>query len=327
MVRVGISSFLVAALGVIGSFTMGWGAAALFLPGSSPAVHAFLGATITATSVGITARVLSDLGRLKTAEGQVILGAAILDDVIGLVILSVVAGMTGGESVSFAMIARTTCVAFGFLAITVVVGRFVVTPLTHYSRKIDLPGTPTILALMLAFGLGWLADRVGSAPILGAFAAGLLVVGTPRFHDIEVGVTRLGHFFVPLFFVTVGAAVDVTVLNPIDPVNHRTLLIALMLSIVAVAGKFLSGYAPFWFKGKKSLIGAGMIPRGEVGLIFAAMGKGVGILDEGMFAAVTVVVMVTTFLAPPLLKYLAPPLAGAMPERDHEGIEDLATEG
>ncbi len=325
LLKVGPASVAVALSGVVLPFAMGYGTGLAL--GLSNVAAIVVGATLTATSVGITARVLSDLGRLKTPEGQVILGAAILDDVIGLVILSVVAGMTGGQSVSLAMIAKTTGIAFGFLVATVIVGRFVITPIAHLSRKIDLPGTPTILALMLAFGLGWLADRVGSAPILGAFAAGILIVGTPRFHDIEVGVTRLGHFFVPLFFVTVGAAVDVTVLNPLDPVNHRTLVIAVLLSVVAVAGKFLSGYAPFWFDGNKSVIGAGMIPRGEVGLIFAAMGKGAGILDEGMFAAVTVVVMVTTFIAPPLLKFLAPPRAEAHPEKDHEGIEDLATEG
>ena len=153
------------------------------------------------------------------------------------------------------------------------------------------------------------------------------MVGTPHFHDVEMGVTRLGHFFVPLFFVTVGASVDVTVLNPLDPVNHKTLFMALILTIVAVVGKFLAGYAAFWFKGSKRVIGAGMIPRGEVGLIFAAMGKSSGILDEDMFAAVTVVVMVTTFIAPPLLKFLAPPLDGPAPVGDHEGIENLATEG
>ena len=325
LLKVGTASAAVAVSGVVLPFALGY-AAALAM-GLTNIAAIVVGATLTATSVGITARVLSDLGRLQSPEGQVILGAAILDDVIGLVILSVVAGMTGGEGVSLAIIARTTAVAFGFLAVTVLLGKLVVPTIANWSKRVDLPGTPTILALMLAFGLGWLADRVGSAPILGAFAAGLLIVGTPRYHDIEVGVTRLGHFFVPLFFVTVGAAVDVTVLNPLDPVNHRTLLIALILSLAAVAGKFVSGYAAFWFKGNKSVIGAGMIPRGEVGLIFAAMGKAQGILDEGMFAAVTVVVMVTTFLAPPLLKYLAPPAAGVLPLKDHEGIEDLATEG
>jgi Kef-type K+ transport system membrane component KefB len=186
-----------------------------------------------------------------------------------------------------------------------------------------------MLALMLAFGLGWLADHVGSAVILGSFAAGLLLVGSPRLHDIEHGVTRLGHFFVPLFFLVVGAAVDVSVLNPLHPANHKTLLVAAVLTCAAVAGKFAAGYAPFWFRGRKSVVGAGMIPRGEVGLIFAEMGREGGALDEGMFAAVTVVVMVTTFMAPPLIKFLAPapPDGGTEPEPELEGIEDLTTAG
>jgi len=258
----------------------------------------------------------------------VILGAAIIDDIIGLVILTVVAGMTKGDGVTLAGVATTTGAAFGFLAATLVVGRYIVPRLVLLVEKTDLPGTPTILALMLAFGLAWLADKAGSAVIIGAFAAGLLMVGTPSYHDIEVGVTRLGHFFVPLFFVTVGASVDVTVLNPTDPANYKTLMIAGVLTLVAVLSKFLAGYAPFWFKGRKSLIGAGMIPRGEVGLIFAQMGLSSGVFDPGMFAAVAVVVMLTTFIAPPLLKWLAPPRPGrpVLTDDDHEGIEDLAYE-
>jgi Kef-type K+ transport system membrane component KefB len=257
----------------------------------------------------------------------VILGAAILDDVIGLVILSVVAGLADGRGVSAPGVARATAAAFGFLAVAVGVGRPVVPRLMDALARVSSPGTPAVAALVLAFGLGWLADRAGSSVIIGAFAAGLLVVGTTRFHDIEVGVTRLGHVFVPVFFVTVGAAVDVRVLNPLDPANHRTLAVAAALSAAAVAGKFVSGYAPYWFKGRKSLIGAGMIPRGEVGLIFARMGRDGGLLDEGLYAALTLVVLLTTFLAPPLLRYLAPPLPGGPSVRDHEGIEDLSTEG
>jgi Kef-type K+ transport system membrane component KefB len=161
--------------------------------------------------------------------------------------------------------------------------------------------------------------------LIGAFAAGLLVVDHPRLHDIEAGVTRLGHFFVPLFFVSVGAAVDVRVLDPLDPANHRTLLIAGLLVVVAVATKFAAGYAPFWFRGRKSLIGAAMIPRGEVGLIFAQMGLAGGIFDAGLFAAVTLVVMATTFLAPPLLKSLCPPAPPDHVPPEPEGIEDLTT--
>ena len=196
-----------------------------------------------------------------------------IDDVVGLVILSVVVGLTQGKPVTPAGVATTTAIAFGFLLATLMLGTFLVKPLFRLGSKIDLPGTPTILGVMLAFGLGWLAHSAGSAVIIGAFAAGLLLARTPQVHEIEHGVSSLGHFFVPLFFVSVGAAVDVKVFNPMDPANHKSLLVGGLLIVAAVLTKFAAGYAPFWFKGRKNIIGVGMIPRGEVGLIFAGMGQ------------------------------------------------------
>jgi Kef-type K+ transport system membrane component KefB len=283
------------------------------------------GAALTATSVGITARVLSDLGRLAEPEGQIILGAAVIDDVIGLVILTVVAGLANGQAVTLAGVATTTGVAFGFLLATLLLGNLVVPPLFRWAGAIDLPGTATILAVMLAFGLAWLADRMGSAMIIGAFAAGLLLARIPQARQIEHGVTALGHLFVPLFFVSVGAAVDLGALNPLVPANRLTLGLGGLLIVAAVAGKFAAGYAPFWFKGRKKVIGAGMIPRGEVGLIFAKMGRETHILDAGLFGAITLMVMVTTFLAPPLLKRLLPAPPPGPPPEESDGIENLVT--
>jgi len=325
LLRAGPAAAAVAVAGVVLPFVLGY-AVSLGL-GLSSLRAVVIGAALTATSVGITARVLADLGRLRDPEGQVVLGAAILDDVIGLVILTVIAGLTAGEELTALGIATTTLSAFGFLIATLLIGRLIVPRLTAPIARSAMPGTPTILALTLAFGLAWLADRAGSAVIIGAFAAGLLVVGLPRSHEIEAGVTKLGHFFVPLFFVVVGASVDVRTLDPVDPANHRTLLIAGALTVAAVAGKFAAGYAPFWFRGRKALIGVGMIPRGEVGLIFAQIGLAGGVLDAGLFAALTVVVMFTTFLAPPLLKWLAPGGPAPPTALAPEGIEDLATEG
>jgi Kef-type K+ transport system membrane component KefB len=139
-------------------------------------------------------------------------------------------------------------------------------------------------------------------------------------------VAHLGHFFVPLFFVLVGAAVDVRVLNPVDPANRQTLLVGGLLVAAAVLGKFAAGYAPFWFQGNKKVIGVGMIPRGEVGLIFSQMGLASGVFDAGMFSAATVMVIVTTFLAPPLLKLLFPPVPREQAPPEPEGIEELVTD-
>jgi Kef-type K+ transport system membrane component KefB len=193
------------------------------------------------------------------------------------------------------------------------------------TSRVELPGTTTILAVMLAFGLAWLADKSGSAVIIGAFAAGLLLAQTPQVHEIEHGVTELGNFFVPLFFVSVGAAVDARVFNPIDPSNHSTLWIGGILIVVAVVGKFVAGYAAPWFKGRKSVIGVGMIPRGEVGLIIARMGLASGVFDAKLFGAVTLMVLVTTFLTPPLLRAQFPPRDPAWIPEKAEGLEELVT--
>ncbi|MBS0262341.1 MAG: cation:proton antiporter, partial [Planctomycetes bacterium] len=247
LLKVGGAATAVAVAGVVLPFGLGYGTCRLL--GLDNLVCIVAAASLTATSVGITARVLSDLGRLREPESQIILGAAVIDDVVGLVILAVVAGLAEGRDVTILGIARETGLAFGFLVGTIVVGRWVVPRVAQFIRWLELPGSSTIPAITLAFGLAWLAAVSGSAMIIGAFAAGLLLRDLPNLHDIERGVAHLGHFFVPVFFVAVGAAVDVRVLNPFDPDNHQTLMIGGLLIIVAVVGKFLAGYAPVWFTG------------------------------------------------------------------------------
>ena len=184
-----------------------------------------------------------------------------------------------------------------------------------------------MLALIVAFGLAWLADRCGSAMIIGAFAAGLLVVATPQSHEIERGITALGHFFVPLFFVTVGASVDISSLDPSRPASRFALLTGAVLIAVGIVGKLVAGYAPFWFRGKKLVVGVGMVPRGEVGLIFARIGLDSGVFDAGLFGAVTLMVIVTTLVAPLGLKWLlAPSTSTDAGKAESECIEDLVTE-
>ena len=155
--------------------------------------------------------------------------------------------------------------------------------------------------------------------IIGAFAAGLLVVSAPQAHEIERGITEIGHFFVPLFFVAVGASVDLSALDPFQPASRFALLTGGVLIVVGVAGKLAAGYAPFWFRGNKTVIGVGMVPRGEVGLIFAQMGLATGVFDAGLFGAVTLMVIVTTLVAPPCLKLLLGPRRIATPEARARG--------
>ncbi len=190
-----------------------------------------------------------------------------------------------------------------------------------------MPGTLTVLALIVAFGLAWLADRCGSAMIIGAFAAGLVVAAVPQSHEIERGITSIGHFFVPLFFVTVGAAVDISSLDPSRPASRFALLTGAVLIAVGIAGKLVAGYAPFWFRGKKLVVGVGMVPRGEVGLIFARIGLDSGVFDAGLFGAVTLMVIVTTLVAPVSLKWLlATPDPTEISTDESECVEDLVTE-
>jgi Kef-type K+ transport system membrane component KefB len=243
-----------------------------------------------------------------------------------LVILAVVTGLTAGQTPTVLGVATTAMIAFGFLAGTLLAGRLVVPPFVRAVTRVDLPGTETMLAVIVAFGLAWLATVVGSAMIIGAFAAGLLLRETPQAHEIGRGVAHLGHFFLPLFFVMVGAAVDVGVLNPLEPDNWPTLLMGGLLILAAVIGKFLAGFAPVWFKGNRKVIGVGMIPRGEVGLIFAQAGLASGVFTPRLFSAVTMMVLVTTFMAPPLLKHLWPPGPQTLPPPAPEGIEELFTE-
>jgi Kef-type K+ transport system membrane component KefB len=316
---VGGASLVVAIVGVVLPVALGY--AACWAWGVTPLVSIFVGASMTATSVGITARVLSDLGRLQEPEGQIILGAAILDDVIGLVILAVVTGMAQGATVTVGGVATTTAIAFGFLIVTLLVGRFLVPGLARLLRSFDLPGATTILSLAVALGLACLAHYAGSALIIGAFAAGLLLRDAPQHEEMEHGVARLGHFFVPIFFVSVGAAVDLRTFNPVDPAARTTLLLGTLLVGGAIVGKFAAGYAPFWLRADKNVIGVGMVPRGEVGLIFAQLGLHRNVFDQSQFSAVALMVIVTTFIAPPLLKWLLP--AHRRGPSETQGIDEL----
>jgi Kef-type K+ transport system membrane component KefB len=325
LLRVGWTSLVVAVVGVALPFALGYAACRML--GMESLTSIMAGATLTATSVGITARVLADLGRLRDVEGQIILGAAVFDDILGLVILTVVASMAEGGEVGVVDVAKAAGAAFGFLAAALMVGSLVLPRLSTLASRIDLPGTPTIFALTLALGLAWLAEKSGSALIIGAFVAGMLLAKTERAHEIEKGITALGHFFVPLFFTVVGASVDLGALNPLHADGRSALVVGSALIACGVVGKVAAGFAPFWFRGDKRVVGVGMIPRGEVGLIFAQMGLNTGVFDAGLFGGVTLMVIVTTFLAPPWLKALVGNGKGrGTTEEESEGIDDLVND-
>jgi Kef-type K+ transport system membrane component KefB len=313
MFRVGPASLAVAAVGVVLPFAFGylfWRYAPHAMSGEGDLVTAaiFLGATLTATSVGITARVLSDLRRMNTPEARIIIGAAVIDDVLGLVILSVVTGIAAGAAVSLLGILRTLGVAVGFLVVAVVVGRYAAPRLFDVIDRMRVRYVLVVAAVAFALGLAALADLAGSALIIGAFAAGLILSGTNQFDTIEHEVRPVASIFTPVFFVSVGSSVNLTLLIPSTPEARATLLTAGALIVLAIVGKIAAGWAAPWARFRRLVVGVGMIPRGEVGLIFADIGRRAGVLSDEVFGAVLLMVMVTTFVAPPALKALfAPP--------------------
>jgi Kef-type K+ transport system membrane component KefB len=319
LVKVGSAAIIVAIVGVILPFGLGYGVCIAFgLPVISAVVA---GAALTATSIGISARTLSDLGQLRTPEGQIVLGAAVLDDVIGLVILSVVAGLVGGRAVTAGGVASTIGIAVGFIVVALVLGNLFIPPFFRFVDRIEASGTLGVAALAFAFLLAALAAVAGSATIIGAFAAGLILHNTPQRSRIDSATTSLGHFFVPIFFAVVGAAVELGTLA-----NSRALAIGGALIVVGIAGKVAAGFTPFWFKGRKLLIGVAMIPRGEVGLIFAQMGLATAALTAQLYSAIAMMVLVTTLITPLLLAQLVrsePRQTDVLERPGDGGIDDL----
>jgi len=308
LARVGGAAMAVAVVGMVVPFASGY---LVTRAAGYPTLTAiFVGAALTATSIGITSRVLSELAMLKSREGQIILGAAVADDILGLVVLAVVSQIAATGSVALGDAAKAAGLSFGFLLIAIVggipLGRILVKVVGKAQVRGILVAVAVAFALLAALG----AQTAGSAAIVGAFAAGLVLARTNRGRDIETAVRPVVDVFAPVFFVAIGAQVDVAYLNPSTPANRAALLLALGLTVVGVLGKFAAGFAAGG-KVSRAFIGAGMIPRGEVGLIFAQIGKQNGALPEPVFVAVVLAVFATTFVTPPLLKALRPARAGA----------------
>ncbi len=316
MLGVGWSSLLVAMLGVIAPMALGYGVSMYLLPASGWPTHLFVGATLTATSVGITARVLKDLGASQTTEARVILGAAVADDVIGLVVLAVVTGIVattapGGAGTGFSWTTALWIIAKAvlFLAAAVLAGRLMAKPVFGAAARLQVPGVFLAVCISFCFLLATLAGAVGLAPIVGAFAAGIVLDpvhyrpflerGERRIEDLLFPINTL---IVPVFFVLMGLRVDLRSFASV-----RGLGLALAITTGAVAGKQICGLGVFERGVDRLAVGVGMIPRGEVGLIFAAMGARLLYQDRPLFSATTFsalvfMVMLTTFLTPPLLK-------------------------
>ncbi len=300
LLRAGAQATLVAVVGVVLPLALGFGIMRWF--GHSPLVAVFVGATLTATSVGITARVFADLGRLQDAAARVVLGAAVVDDILGLIILAVVTGIAQTGGVSLAAIGLLTGKAVVFLVIAILVGIRLAPTIMGWIGRMKARGTLIVYSVVFAVALAALADLVGLATIVGAFAAGLVLATTERREHIEDRIKPVADLFVPIFFVSVGMKVQPGMLNPFS--EDAQFGIAMFLTAVAVASKLAAGLAVYQKAVRRWVVGVGMVPRGEVGLIFAGAGLSAGVIAQDLYSALVVVVILTTFAAPPGLKAL-----------------------
>jgi Kef-type K+ transport system membrane component KefB len=319
MMEVGWSSLLVALIGVVAPFLLGWLVAAYFIPDESRLAHIFIGATLCATSVGITARVFKDLGKLGTREARIILGAAVLDDVLGLLILAIVAGAiraaAAGGVLSMMDVGLIALKSVLFLIGSIVIGHFLMPRLLRGAGRFETRGVLLTFAISFCLFLAWAAAKVGLAPIVGAFAAGLILdevhykpTGGRTERDLQHLLQPVSTVLVPIFFVLMGFKVDLRLFVRLDILGF-----AAMLTIAAIIGKQLCGLAVLERGINRVAVGLGMIPRGEVGLIFAGIGAtlmlpsvtGVSepVINSSTFGAVVIMVIITTLVTPLSLKW------------------------
>jgi Kef-type K+ transport system membrane component KefB len=319
MLKVGWSSLLVAVLGVVVPFLLGWAVSVYFLPDAGRLVHIFIGATLCATSVGITARVFKDLRKLATIEARIILGAAVIDDVLGLLILAVVAGAIRAQAMGTTLAVFDVLIiatkAILFLLLSLTLGHFVVPRILRSLGRLTSKGILLTFAAAFCLFLSWIATKVGLAAIVGAFAAGLILDEVHyqpktqrRERSLQELVQPVSSVLVPIFFVLMGLKVDLRQL-----VHIEVLGFAAGLTVAAIIGKQICSLGVVQRRIDRLTIGLGMMPRGEVGLIFAGIGSTLmlpstngtsePVINSATFSAVVIMVMITTLLTPLALKF------------------------
>ena len=300
--EVGIQAFVVAFIGVTAPFAAGTiGLMYFFHVAAIPAI--FAGAALTATSIGITSKVLAEIGQLKSKEGQIIVGAAVIDDVLGIIVLAVVASLAKTGEVDITNVAILLVSAIAFLFGSILLGGFFNKSFVALVDKLETRGSIVIPAFVFAYTMAFIGNAIHLEAILGAFAAGLVLDETDARKELDELIKPIADLLVPVFFVTVGARADLSVLNPMIPENRSGLLIAVFMLAIAIVGKVITGWVVFGIPDINRLaIGVGMIPRGEVGLVFAGIGTASGAIDKPLEVAIIIMVIMTTFLAPPFLR-------------------------
>jgi len=296
IMSVGKTAFIVAVLGVIAPFAAGWGY--MQATGHSSIESLFLGAAMVATSVGITARVLSGMGLLQLISSRIILGAAVIDDILGLLVLAVVASMASG-TVNYTEIGLTAALSLGFVVLVALLGAPLLTRIAPMIRDLRLGNSLFLFALILCLGLAVAAAEIGIAAIIGAFLAGMaLAEAVEQDHDVHEQTRGITEFFVPFFLVNIGMQLNLEVFA-----NRETIVAALVVTLLAVVTKFIACGLGAWGLGlrRAAQIGMGMAPRGEVGIVVAQIGLGLGVISDHVFAVVLFMAVATTMIAPPLL--------------------------
>ncbi|MDR1086946.1 MAG: cation:proton antiporter [Endomicrobium sp.] len=292
----------VAFVGVIAPYFLGYFVFLHF--GLSNAQAIFAGAVLTATSVGITARVFMDLKKLETKEAKIVLGAAVIDDVIGLAILAVVLKLVQGATVTFETIAQVSATSILFLVLSTIAGILIAPTVFRLFAKMKQEHVIFVMGIAFCFVVSAFAVKVDLASIVGAFVAGLVLSTTKQSQEIKRDIKPIYAFFVPLFFVLMGTNVDISAFNPFIAANREILVLAAVLFAVAFVGKAVAGFVVFKKDINKFLIGVSMIPRGEVGLIFAGIGLENNVFGSKEYSALVAVIMLTTFITPIILKCL-----------------------
>lgn len=303
----GMPSLKVALVGMLTPFALGVSVAWLVLPENSVGSLLFIGATLGATSVGITARVLSELGVVRSQEACVILGAAIFDDVLGLIALAIVSGIVISGAIQGVAVMQILALASLFIVAVMYAGPYILRGLISMMRGLRAHEAKIFVTFIFVMGLSWFADLVGLATIIGAFAAGLImndqyfaqwqgddILGCDTVKNL---MAPLEAVLVPIFFVLIGLQVKLESFLDAD-----VWLLATGLVTAAIIGKLVSGFAAGGGLNRLA-IGIGMLPRGEVGLIFASIGKGLGVIDSQLFSSIVLMVVITTVISPSLLKW------------------------
>jgi len=295
LIKVGGTSFLVAVIGVVAPFILGY-VLSLGL-GFDQLTALFMGSALTATSVGISARVLFDLGKLTCNEGRIIVGAAVFDDILGLLFFAIVASVASIGSISYADIGWIFTKALLFFCIMIFIGIKTAPLLLRIVTSMKVRGVFVVSGFIFSLLLAYITDAMGLSTIIGAFMAGLILPKTEQKFQLAQLIKPVADIFVPIFFVIIGIAIDIRVLLRVDAI-----FIAMLFFGVAVVGKIISGIGAK--NSNRLIVGVGMIPRGEVGLVFASFGLSLAIINDVLYSSLLFMVISTTVLAPILLRKL-----------------------